>query len=286
MRLLLALIASSVPVLTFAEGAEHPRRAELLTFMGGHGCTLSPDSVDAAEAAGMPRGAIQDITQSALENGEASEQGAYIVFSESACQIRLPDIVSKYTAEDAVIRAGAPYVRETFQDGDITAIDEGCFVEDAVLLFAELEDFDPRAGFEAFLAFTAAGLIAGDVRFYETSPLKTPKGFQVISGAECGSAPNVEQINANHSFLLDGFADYVRFVGARTECGDAIAYEVGPYVAELQGYDHSLDVDDQAAINAWLDFEFLFITMAAGWHEGMTDVDAGTPRPPLCHYPD
>ncbi len=34
--------------------------------------------------------------------------------------------------------------------------------------------------------------------------------------------------------------------------------------------------------NAWLLFEFQVIAMGAGWYEGMTFIERGTPRPPLC----
>lgn len=284
MRLALILSVAASPCFSQANTSTNAQRAEFLSFLGGHGCTLSPASVDGAEAAGTPREAIREFTAAALETGDATEQGAYIVFTPSVCQIRLPDIVSKYSVDHPVIRANSPYIRETIEGDGETIVEEGCFLADATLVFAELEDFDPRAGFDAFLAFMAAGLMSGDVRFYETSPLRTPYGFQLTAGEGCDQAPNIERINASHSFLTEGFADYVRFVGRATECGDPITLEAGLFAANLQGYDHSLEAEDQQNINAWLDFEFLFITMAAGWHEGMTDVDRGTPRPPLCHY--
>lgn len=284
MRLALALSVAVSPCLAQTEGVGTQQRADFLSLLGGHGCTLSVDSVDAAETAGTPREVVRDITAAALEDGSASEQGAYIVFADTVCQIRLPDIISKYATTDPEIRAGAPYVRETFERGGESYVEEGCFVEDAFNLFAEFENYDPRAGFDAFIAFTGAGLISGDVRFYATSPLTTPKGFQIVTGDGCADAPNVDQITENHQFLEQGFADYVRFVGRATECGDPVALEAGPFTAQLQGFDHSLDLADQLPINAWMDFEFLFITMAAGWHEGMTDLSRGTPRPPLCHY--
>lgn len=284
MRLALALSVAAAPCFAQTDLDVHPQSARFLTYLGGHGCTLSPDSVDGAVAQGILRDDILEITGAALENGEAREQGDYIVFADTSCEIRLPEIASKYSVTDAVIREGSPYVREVFEDGDLTIVEEGCFVDDAFTMFAELEEFDPRAGFAAFMAFTGAGIISGDVRFYATSPLSTPKGFQITTGPDCDSAPNVAQINASHRFLNEGFGEYVRFVGRATECGDAISHEAGPFAADLQGFNPSLDIDDQPPINAWLDFEFLFITMAAGWHEGMSDVDRGTPRPPLCHY--
>ena len=276
MRVALVLSLAASPCLAQTDGDARAVRAQFLSFLGGHGCTLSPDSVDEAVAAGTARETIRDLTEAALQVGEAKEQGAYIVFDDDVCQVRLPDIVSKYTVDDPEIRAGSPYVQNE--------IAEGCFVEDAFTLFAELEEFDPRAGFEAFITFVGAGIISGDVRFYGTSPQSTPQGFQIVTGPDCYMAPNIEQINDSHSFIADGFADYVRLVGRATECGDPVSQEAGLFAADLQGFDHSVDVEDQPPVNAWLDFEFLFITMAAGWHEGMTDVDRGTPRPPLCHY--
>ncbi|MBU2993203.1 hypothetical protein Q4555_01600 [Octadecabacter sp. 1_MG-2023] len=73
---------------------------EVLELLGGHGCTLSDDSLADALAVGLAFEAIQLVALSAQATGQAKAQGSFIVFDESVCTIRLPRIESSLTISD------------------------------------------------------------------------------------------------------------------------------------------------------------------------------------------
>jgi len=255
----------------------------VMEILGGHGCTLSPESVEAIVATGTPRDALLGMTETAMNQGMARQMGGFVVFERPVCTIRLPQISSRYSVDHPEIRAAAPFTRDVYDLGGVETVDEGCFIADASEVFRRLEGGDPRAGFEAFMAFMGAGLIAGDVRFYEISPLKSPVGFQILTGPRCGDVANADDIARSHDFIESHFADFVRFVGDNTPCGEAITPMAGGFTADLQGFDMAVDLLDQPQINAWLWFEMMLVTMAAGWHDGLSDTDRGNWRTSAHH---
>ncbi|WP_375281764.1 hypothetical protein [Pseudooctadecabacter sp.] len=257
----------------------------LTDFLGGQGCTIGAESSAAARDAGFTSAQILALAEAALASGNAARHGNYVVLDADICTIGLPQIPSRYTVDTPDIRAASPYIREVYDLGGTETVDEGCFLGGGSDLFRSLEGGDPKAGFEAYMAFIGSGLIAGDLRFYEISPLKTPAGFQIMTGEACAAVANADDIARSHAFIDSGFADYVRFVGANTPCGENVTFQATQYIAQMQGFDFDRDLLDQPRINAWLALEFDFITRAAGWYEGMTDTDRGAPRPPLCHVP-
>lgn len=253
-------------------------------FLGALGCTVSEASRDALADAGFLEPYTNAIIDDALMRGVARQYGSYVVLDESVCTIRLPEITSRFSVDDPEVRALAPFIREEYSDGERIRVEEECFLEDPARAFTLFNGGAGPEGFNDFIAFIGAGIIAGDVRFYTTSPLVTPPGFQIVTG-ECAEVANIADIQASHAHIASHFGEYVRFVGANTVCGEPVTHEAGVFTAEMQGYDMDVDISDQPPVNAMLQFEFLFITMAAGWHAGMTGTDRGTPRPPLCHYP-
>lgn len=272
-------------VLAIAAGPAAADEA-LLGYMGGQGCTFGVDSMVGAVAAGFDAEEIDLLISNMLNTGQASQQGIWVVLDKTACTIRLPDIQSELTVESPEIQAIAPYIREEYDLGDGPVVDEGCFMEDAFTMFEALSGGDPDRANADYLRFLGASMIAGEARFYSTSPLSTPRGLQVMTG-ECARAPNVATIQASQAVLANKFGDFVRQVGPRTPCGEDLTYEAARIVAQLQGVDVMADdLSDEDLFNAWLYFEWTIISMAAGWYEGMSATERGTPRPPLCHYPD
>lgn len=254
----------------------------LMEFMGGQGCTFTPARDVPTRLAGFDPFEVEQLIAQSLEAGTATMAGDYVVLDPSICTIRLPQIVSEYSVDHPAIIAMAPYIREEDSDGVDTIGEEGCFIESATALFAELEGGDAQAGFDTFLAFVAAGIMSGDVRFYAPSPLVTPRGFQITSG-DCGKAPNIDVVQASYPLIAQDFGTYVRRLGAATPCGERPSLASNYIAAELQGVEPGAQPAPDAPFNAWLGFEFDLITMAAGWHEGMSGDARGTPRPPLCH---
>lgn len=256
----------------------------LLGYMGGQGCTFGVQSTAGAVAAGFDAVEIDLFITGALERGEASQQGVWIVLDESICTIRLPDIQSRWSVTDPEIIAMTPFYRDEYEMSGEIIIDEGCFFEDAITQFNGLNSGDIEAGFKDYVALIATGIIAGDIRFYSDSPLRTPITFQRMTGA-CSNVANIDDIARSQPVISDGFDAWVRAAGAYNVC-DVDSFSWPPMIdIRLQGYDPDVELEDQDAVNTLMGFEWMFITMAAGWHDGQSATQRGVPRPPLCHYP-
>ncbi|MFZ1340926.1 MAG: hypothetical protein WAS26_17940 [Paracoccaceae bacterium] len=253
--------------------------AALIAFMGGQGCTIGADSRTAAAAAGHDAAAVDALAAAALADGRGKQEGAYVVLNEATCTIRLPDITSPYTVNSPEIVAITSAIDAYAPEGE-----PGCFIENLVDDFAALNGGDLDAGLRDFLAFTASGIIAGDLRFYSPSPLRTPISWQVVTGA-CAELQDIDAIRRSHAFIASGFGSYIRLLASETACPDGWNPRTMRFAAEIQGTDPAIPTEDQPEINAWLGFEYDLIAFAAGWHEDLTATSPGTPRPPLCHYP-
>ncbi|NJS39951.1 MAG: hypothetical protein HC783_14105 [Rhodobacteraceae bacterium] len=274
--------ALALCLLTAAPASANP---ELLEFMGGQGCTFGADRGAVAKATGLRVDTINAFIAQSLDDGTAVQECEYVVLGEKVCTIRLLDVESAYTVASPEIVAMTSPVDAYAADGD-----PGCFLVDPLSAFDALDGGSPGAGFADYIAFIGAGIISGDLRFYSPSVLRTPFGFQNVRGP-CAAVPDIEVIDRSHVALTTGFGGYIRALGAETLCeGDQsgdLSYEVSvmaQYTATVQGFDLSDKEKDQPRINAWLWFEYDLIAMAAGWHEGLTSTERGTPRPPLCHY--
>jgi hypothetical protein len=117
----------------------------------------------------------------------------------------------------------------------------------------------------------------GHFAFYSDSPLRTPAGFQLTTG-ECADDPQMPQIRESHAFLLEHFDTLIRANSAHIACtygADPLTFELGSIAETLA---------EGGRPNPWLGLELMVIAMGAGWYEGMSMTEKGTPRPPLCHY--
>lgn len=256
----------------------------LVDFMGAQGCTFTPERDIATRVAGFDPYEIDRLITTSLANGTARMEGDYVVLSPSICTIRQPQIESRWSVDSPEVQAVAPYIREEFESGGEVEVTEGCFLNDPSTLFTELAVGDADVGNAAYIAFLGASIISGDARFYAPTPLATPRGFQVTTG-DCARAPNVPAIVDNHLFVEGAFGDWVRAVGDDTQCGEDLSWQNLQIAVELQGVEIDALGDDTTTYNAWLGFEFQLIAMSAGWFDGMSATEKGTPRPPLCHYP-
>jgi len=284
MRIAAALLCIAGPV--WADDAA------LLGYMGGQGCTFGVQSMAGAVAAGFDAVDIDMFITEALERGDASRQGLYTVLDESICTIRLPDVQSPTLVNSPEVMAIAPYISETEEIGGERIVTEGCFLENGQDLFKAMNDGDEDAGNAAYLRFLGAGIIAGELRYYAGSPLATPRGFQLTVG-KCDAAPNLEQVKETQPLIAEYFAEYVRRVGEVTVCGER-AGNLPQIAAEVLRLDlsESGDGDDNGATwgatwgAAWMWLEWDIIMRAAGWYDDVSANNRGTPRPPLCHFPD
>ncbi|WP_143831224.1 hypothetical protein [Octadecabacter temperatus] len=254
-------------------------------FLARHGCTVSEESKDALANAGFLEPYTNAIIADALSRGVAKQEGAYVVLDASICTIELPDIQTTLAVGNPEIRAIAPYIRDEYEYAGETTVNEGCFLTDAVDVFTDRASGDLDRGTADYLDFLAAGIISGELRFFSPNPLATPLGFQSFAG-DCADVPNMPIVTPSHDFIASHFGQYVRAIGETSECDGPASGSALSIAAELQGLSGDRFEDPDPTFNAWLFFEYELITMAAGWHEGLSGSERGAPRPPLCHYPN
>ncbi len=284
----LAILAASfftTPVLAGPDWDATSEQLAVLEFLGGQGCTLGDDSFAAAMANELDLEILKLTSLSAQATGQAAAQGNYLVFDASICTIELPDIQTTLAVGSPEIRAIAPYIRDEYEYAGETTVNEGCFLTDAVDVFTVRASGDLDRGTADYLDFLAAGIISGELRFFSPNPLATPLGFQSFAG-DCANAPNMPTVTPSHDFIASHFGRYVRAIGEMSECGEPVSASALSIAAEFQGQSGDIFGDPDPTFNAWLFFEYELITMAAGWHEGLSGSERGSPRPPLCHYPN
>ncbi len=255
----------------------------LIDFFGGQGCTIGADSRAAALAAGFDGAAIDALITETLADGRASRQGAYIVLNEATCAIRLPDLASPYSVASPEVAAMASGIADHAADGY-----PGCFLRDARAAFVAMRSGEEEAGFRDYLGFIGAGIVAGEVAFYGQDPLSVPPAFQIVTGT-CAEVPQIDAIRRSQATLQTAFGQLIRQMGKENICGPnawpSATIEQMDWLIALQGGDPTNAENPGNGANAWMWMEIFMLTVAAGWHEGMTATEKGTPRPPLCHYP-
>ncbi|GHC58417.1 hypothetical protein [Neogemmobacter tilapiae] len=267
-----------IPLLVLTTSPVAADQAELLEFMGGQGCTFGADSRAAAVEAGFAEADIDALTTTALLDGAANQEGAYVVLSEELCTIRLPDIPSRYKTTSPEIVAITSAVDAFVADGD-----HGCFLLEPIEAFDKFKGGAKGAGYLDYLRFVASAMVAGDLTAYGTDPLHIFPGFQVVTG-NCAQIPHIQDIQRSHQTLAFVFGPMIRKVGAERECGDDDRYVLNDaHSAELLRRQKVAQLGFVPA-NEWMWAEVTFIAIGAGWYENMTATEMGTPRPPLCHY--
>jgi hypothetical protein len=275
---------AAVSILCLAlAGVAHPATANplLVDVLGGHGCVIGPASRAAAIAAGFDQEEIDEFAEAVLRlNGEL-DRGDYIVLKQWQCEIRLPDeISSRYTVRSPEIVAITSAIDAFADDGW-----PGCFLHDPATAFDKLNGGGRGSGFQEFFSFVASAIIAGDLRYYSDSSTRAPPSFQVVTG-ECAKVPDIEAIRQSHAAVRDGFGTYIRSLGAATPCEGEALFNIETYLsAYVQGVDPAITAEDQPRYNAGIWMEYMMITLAAGWRDGMSATEIGTLRPPLCSYP-
>ena len=263
-----------------ALGLAGPVAADDLTdFLGRHGCTIGAQSRAAALAAGFTKAQIDALAETALADGTASRQRAYVVLDETACAIHLPDLADAETLAEPANAALVSAIDRFAADGD-----PGCFLLDASDAFRRRYPGDD--GNRRYLGFLARGIVSGEMRFFSTDPLRTPPSFQVLTGA-CAQVPGMGDISRSQRHISDrAFGSYMRLRMKAVDCDKpGHAPELAGFVATLQGADPQAVAKAEPPVNAWLWFEYDLIAFGAGWLDGASWVYKGDPRPPLCHYP-
>lgn len=260
-------------MLMLASGVAYADDAAAQTYLAENGCVVGPQERMAPGASGIhPR--LREIASAALAEGRAERQGDWIVLGPEACTMRPPVIE---TAFDAT----SPAVQRSISDIDAHAEIEqqGCFI-DSETLQTELMAQDGLSAAEAAVAYYAVladGVINQQMSFFSDDILRTPAGFQLLTGA-CAGVPQIEDIRRSQALMLEHFDALVRDNARRVRCEEN-ASPVSVEVAQTLS-----DLTDGASVNQWTMMDLMLIALGAGWVEGISDTERGTPRPPICSH--
>lgn len=269
---LLALLAAPLAALAALAQAQTPAPATpgALDFFAGQGCAIGPATLAAADRAGLDKAAVEALTATAAAHPDTVRTGDWLVMPPDLCRMRLPDITSEVSLTDPEVVASITPIDAYEADGG-----RGCFLQMEALMEA-LEagrGWDSQRAYMAYMRLVAAGLISGEMTFFSTEPLVTPWGFQLVTG-QCGAElADIALIREDHAHLAAQFDEIIRASAADTEC--------------IEGASGNFYMLEQPAPtrNAWTNFQAMAIVLGAGWQEGLSLTEKGTPRPPLCHYP-
>jgi len=242
----------------------------MLQFLGPHGCAIGPSTEAASLEAGFSQTAIDDLRAAP----EAVVSGHWTFLPEPICQIELPQVVSAISMDDPEVLAATSAPDAFEQYGD-----PGCFLDGEKLrnLLSARREWDQEQVFQEYMRFVAAGLLSGELRFYSDDPLRTPPGFQVLSG-ECAEVTGTDALAENHSFLTDLFVPFLQAAGKSAIAADCAEGDV----FDTRSWEVIEQLSEGRNTNAHLAFEMQLITIGAGWYDGMSSAGRGTSRPPLC----
>lgn len=252
----------SAIALTLIAGAAQAQ-ADLFNYLGGQGCIIGPATAEAAGAAGFTVDDVQAaVTRSAPLGNE------WYLLPPELCTIRFPDIDNAIPLDDPDLLAAFA------QDPEL-----GCF-----LAFDRFRDkMQSRRGWDddrlnaEYLRVLAAGIIAGDIRYYSEDMSQTPMGAMLMTGA-CGDVPEAAAIRASHDVLRTYFDSFIRAYGQTVSCHRKQA----PNVTETHRLFDELSGGQNS--NFMIGFEAHLIGIGAGWSEGVSATDRGYPAPPLCRF--
>ena len=278
---LLPILALAAALTFDGEGAGAGRTVDAdldpLDFFARKGCAIGPSTRAAARQAGLDQAAIDALADKWRDDPETVATGDWLVLPPQACTMTLPVVESALKLTD-------PDVQAAFSAADAYAGEDspGCFLDGDKLreTTAVTRGWTADQAMIEYLRLVAQSMASGDLTFYTDSPLLTPYGIHLTTGS-CGEVlPYREDARRGHEYLVENFDMIVRRNLQKVTCeygGSWPAHDEAERLHnELQGISQ----------HACLGFEAYLIVLGAGWYEGASLTEKGTPRPPLCHYPE
>jgi len=276
--------------------AQPEGHAALLSFFGGQGCTIGPDSTIAASEAGFQadqvaalrdwavgkgQGSVHRITvprEWAVDEGVDSTEREWVVLDADICDIRFPDLSPEATFNDPDMRESITWITEEDVAEDPynyrTEHDVGCALFDTYRRLVLRPGWDLDRANEAYHELIAYHIIEGDLRVYSNDRMRTPASLRVMIG-ECGTVPVAREAAGSHAFLQEVFGAFVRFTFENVPCDD-------PGSVSPDAFQDSLGERNK---NAFLFYELQFIAQGAGWFESPDGLSRNHRVPPMCHSP-
>lgn len=253
-------------------------------FFANQGCAIGPTTRSAALDAGFQERAIDALISTAKLDGQTIMTGDWIVLSPNKCTIRLPNPTSALALSDKEVMTATSSPGAYYNDLDWEAYsdkeDWGCFLSSQSLHenLRRSRPWDEDTISLEYQRLIGGAIAMGHASFYSSSPLRTPPGYQILTG-DCANVPMMHEIRASYEFLRDNFDPLIRTLARSLTC-DSSASPVTVYTDDVAD-----TFENETPPNALLGMDIMTIAMGAGWYEGMSATTQGTPRPPLCHYP-
>ena len=249
-------------------------------FFAGEGCAIGPTTRHAALAEGFKESDIDALVNEVKLDEHTVVTGEWVVLPPEMCTIRLPSPSGALALSDPEVMAATSstntYYSETYSHKD----DLGCFLSSSKLHdnLRQSRGWDDYTISLEYARMLGSAIAQGNASFYSSSPLRTPPGYQLLTG-ECANAPMMPEIRESHAFLQDNFDSLIRTLGQSLAC-DSDTNIVMVYNENVAG-----TLQEEPPSNAWQGMEIMMIAIGAGWYENMSATAPGAPRPPLCHYP-
>lgn len=241
----------------------------LMDFIAGQGCALGPATYRAAIDAGFE----VDDYNALFDLADPTGSVLWRILPADICTIRLPDVTSEIKLND-------PEVLGLWSGNvsDPEFKEYGCYATQ----YSLFEEVQKTRGWSADKAnlehvrFLAQHIMSGDIRYYSDNALVTPPSYQLMRGT-CGDIPTAGAILESHTILVTYFDAFVRDVAQEIPCVNDARF---PFASPAR----FTTLSDGRSKNVNLDFEANIIAMGAGWYEGLSMTNRGTPRPPWCTY--
>ncbi len=249
--------------------------ASLADFIADQACAIGPQTRTAAIAAGHDAKAVDALIASARQDSKTVNTGQWLVLSSEQCRIKPPAVASAINLSDPEVRSAVSSPTVPTAEGDV-----GCFLDPSRLFQAlrRTRFWNEERIYQEYLRMLSASIVSGELTFYSNDPLRTPPSFQLTTG-ECANVPHMADMQRSHENLITLFDPLIRANAAHVECArhaSLLTYELHEIARTLS---------KGALTNAWAGMELKLIAMGAGWYQGISAKNPGTPRPPLCHYP-
>ncbi len=252
----------------------HAESGAIERFFAGQGCAIGPSTIAAAIAGGIERSEVEAYVAVIRADPKNLKTGEWVVLAAETCEIRPPAITSEIRIDDPEVVQSLSAIDAYSEQGD-----PGCFLDGQKLVKTVQSNraWDPEKANLEYLRFLGQSVISGELSFYSADPVRTPPGIIATSG-KCADTPQMPAIKRSHDLLIKHFDALIRTDAAGD---DFCASRSGPSwkfseVAER--------VFGEKPTNAFLFMDVSLIALGAGWFEGMSSRNKGTPRPPLCSF--
>ncbi|MBK1623973.1 hypothetical protein [Afifella marina] len=265
-----------IPVFMLIAGmgiANAAPKQDLVDFFVEQGCAIGPLTRAVARSAGFSNADIDALVAEADDTAETIRTGDWIVLPTSLCRISPPDVRSEIRLDDPEVQAVTTSIDAYAEYDEI-----GCFLsgQEITERVQETRGWGQEKAFREYLRFLAENLRSHDITFYSDDMLKTPPGFQVLTG-DCADVPNIEDIRRSQVLRDQEFDTLVRADSREVVClrDDAPSYRFMELAEKLTGGENS---------NVFMSFEVKLMALGGGWFVGTSATQKGAPRPPLCRF--